>query len=113
MLDLALLEPKDPRQGKRTGFSFARFAIPELAGYQGRALYLDADMLVFNDLAFLWRTPFAGTKAIIQDEIPAPAKRGGHTGGRIAYSGEAEHRDRLIVNAPIGDRDRSEATLAG
>jgi hypothetical protein len=30
-----------------------------------------------------------------------------------AYSGEAEHRDRLIVNAPIGDRDRSEATLAG
>jgi hypothetical protein len=32
---------------------------------------------------------------------------------RGAYSGEAEHRDRLIVNAPIGDRDRSEATLAG
>ena len=30
-----------------------------------------------------------------------------------AYSGEAEHRDRLIVNAPIGDRDRSGATLAG
>jgi hypothetical protein len=43
-------------------------------------------MLVFNDLAFLWRTPFAGTKAIIQDEIPAPAKRGGHTGGRIKQS---------------------------
>ena len=32
MVDLALPEPKDPRQGKRTGFSFARFAIPELAG---------------------------------------------------------------------------------
>ncbi len=30
-----------------------------------------------------------------------------------AYTGEAEHRDRSIVNAPIGDRDRSEATLAG
>jgi hypothetical protein len=32
---------------------------------------------------------------------------------RDAYSGEAEHPDRFIVNAPIGDRDRSEATLAG
>jgi hypothetical protein len=30
-----------------------------------------------------------------------------------AYSGEAEHPDRFIVNASIGDRDRSEATLAG
>jgi hypothetical protein len=28
-----------------------------------------------------------------------------------AYSGEAEHPDRCIVNAPIGDRDRSGATL--
>jgi predicted ATP-dependent serine protease len=30
-----------------------------------------------------------------------------------AYTGEGEHRDRSMVNAPIGDRDRSEATLAG
>jgi hypothetical protein len=30
-----------------------------------------------------------------------------------AYTGEAEHPDRPIVNAPIGDRDRSGATLAG
>jgi hypothetical protein len=29
MLDLPLPEPKDPRQGNRTGFSFARFAIPQ------------------------------------------------------------------------------------
>jgi hypothetical protein len=33
--------------------------------------------------------------------------------GVSAYTGEAEHRDRSNVNAPIGDRDRSEATLAG
>jgi hypothetical protein len=33
--------------------------------------------------------------------------------GYSAYTGEAEHPDRPIVNAPIGDRDRSEATLAG
>ena len=30
-----------------------------------------------------------------------------------AYTGEAERQDRPIVNAPIGDRDRSGATLAG
>ena len=81
MVDLALPEPKGPRQGKRTGFSFARFAIPELAGRQGRALYLDADMLVFKDVALLWRIPFAGAKAIIQDDIPAHARHGRHKGG--------------------------------
>jgi hypothetical protein len=37
-----------------------------------------------------------------------------HTVGVLAaYTGEAEHRDRSMVNAPIGDRDRSEATLVG
>jgi lipopolysaccharide biosynthesis glycosyltransferase len=80
MLDLPLPEPKDPRQGKRTGFSFARFAIPELAGYEGRALYLDADMLVFADVAPLWRMPFAGAKVIIQDDIPAHARHPSRTG---------------------------------
>jgi ATP-dependent DNA ligase len=32
---------------------------------------------------------------------------------KLAHTGEADHSDRLIVNAPIGDRDRSVATLAG
>ena len=89
MLDLPLPEPKDPRQGKRTGFSFARFAIPRLAGYQGRALYLDADMLVFADIAALWRIPFAGTKVVIQDDLPAHAehpRRSGAPARRIKQS---------------------------
>ena len=30
-----------------------------------------------------------------------------------AYTGDREHPDRPIVNALIGDRDRSAATLAG
>lgn len=38
----------------RTGFSFVRFAVPELAGYQGRALYMDSDMLVMKDLNILF-----------------------------------------------------------
>ncbi|WP_119458826.1 glycosyltransferase [Rhodospirillaceae bacterium SYSU D60014] len=70
MLDLPLPEPRDLRQRQRTGFSFARFAIPRLAGYRGRALYLDADMLVLQDIAELWTLPFDGAKVIIQEAIP-------------------------------------------
>lgn len=85
LIDLGLPEPVDVRQGSRTNFSFARFAIPELAGYEGRALYLDADMLVFRDIGELWDIPFDGATVAIQEEIPdhavahqkagAPAKR--------------------------------------
>ncbi|MGK5594218.1 MAG: glycosyltransferase [Parachlamydiaceae bacterium] len=33
-----------------TGFSFYRFAIPEQCQYQGRAIYLDADIVVLTDI---------------------------------------------------------------
>lgn len=85
LIDLDLPEPKDLRQGSRTNFSFARFAIPELKQHQGRAIYLDADMLVFRDIAELWNLPFEGATVVIQEELPetavksdkrgAPAKR--------------------------------------
>jgi hypothetical protein len=39
----------------RTPFSFQRFLIPELCGFSGRAIYLDSDMLVFRDIAEVWR----------------------------------------------------------
>jgi lipopolysaccharide biosynthesis glycosyltransferase len=80
LVDLDLPEPEDLRQGSRTNFSFARFAIPELKNYEGRALYLDADMLVFRDIAALWSLPFEGATAVIQEEsaqlAAAPRKRG-------------------------------------
>lgn len=72
MHDLELPDPKDPRNGKRTGFSFTRFAIPKLMGYTGRAIYLDADMLVLRDFRELWSLPFGECKIIIQ-ESAAPA----------------------------------------
>lgn len=50
--------PKDPENQPRTNFSFHRFAIPKLAGYRGRAAYVDADMLVFRDIRELWEIPF-------------------------------------------------------
>ena len=75
MLDLPLPEPRDVRQRQRTGFSFSRFAIPRLAGYRGRALYLDADMLVLRDIAELWALPFDGAKVVIQEEVPDEHRR--------------------------------------
>lgn len=70
LIDLDLPEPSDIRQGSRTNFSFARFAIPEIKGYAGRAIYVDADMLVFRDIASLWNLPFDGATIVIQEELP-------------------------------------------
>lgn len=69
MLDLPVPSPKDPRNSQRTGFSFSRFCIPKLAGYKGKAIYMDADMLVFQDIRSLWNLPFNGAKILIQEEV--------------------------------------------
>lgn len=64
MLDVKAPVPRDPRNQARTEFSFNRFAIPERAGYQGHALYLDADMLVLRNLLELWDIPCDGAKVL-------------------------------------------------
>ena len=40
-----------------TAFSFQRFCVPEVAAYQGRALYLDCDQIVFKDIGTLFDYP--------------------------------------------------------
>lgn len=52
--NIKIPEPKDIRQSQRTGFSFARWVIPEKCKFKGKAIYLDADMLVFKDIKSLW-----------------------------------------------------------
>lgn len=42
-----------PKKGAGTPFSPFRFAVPEKMQFQGRAVYLDADMLVLGDVAEL------------------------------------------------------------
>lgn len=72
MLDVPTPEPKDKANRGRTGFSFSRFHIPRLAGYRGRAMYMDADMHVFGDLAELWEIPFGEHRVLVtrQDQPP-------------------------------------------
>lgn len=50
--------PTNPGKRARTPFSFSRFKIPELCGFRGRAIYLDADMLVFANIRELWEQDF-------------------------------------------------------
>ncbi|WP_091739972.1 hypothetical protein [Phenylobacterium immobile] len=58
VLDVSQIpEPQKPENRSKTGFSFARFDIPRLCDYDGRGIYLDADMLVFGDIADLWTQP--------------------------------------------------------
>ncbi len=48
-----------------TPFSPFRWGIPEFCGFQGRAIYLDIDMIVMSDIAELWNAPMhAGAVAI-------------------------------------------------
>ena len=60
--------PRDPAMRSRTGFSFSRFRIPELCNWQGRGIYMDADMLVFRDVADLWTRDFAGHHLLYSEQ---------------------------------------------
>ena len=60
--------PAHRRSFPRTPFSFQRFLIPELCAYQGRAIYLDADMQVFADIADLWGHPMQGHDVLTVSE---------------------------------------------
>ena len=37
-----------------TDFSFSRFLVPHLCGFEGWAIFMDCDMLVLDDIANLW-----------------------------------------------------------
>jgi hypothetical protein len=49
--------PQVAGPGWGTEFSCYRFAVPEAAGFAGRAIYLDSDMLVLRDLRELFEQP--------------------------------------------------------
>jgi Glycosyl transferase family 8 len=67
--------PRDVRNRPRTPFSFQRFYIPKLAGYHGRAIYLDSDMQVFRDIRELWCLPFQGADLLAAAEVSDSARR--------------------------------------
>lgn len=73
MCELPIPIPKDPQNRPKTGFSFSRFLIPSLCNYRGRAIYLDADMLVFDDISKLWDFPMGDANILCIDQ---PSEKG-------------------------------------
>ncbi len=67
--------PRDAKNQPRTPFSFQRFAIPMLAGYKGRAIYVDSDMQVFRDLREVWTLPFDGADLLAAKAADATDRR--------------------------------------
>ncbi|MEC4895755.1 MAG: glycosyltransferase [Oscillatoria sp. PMC 1051.18] len=70
---ISIPTPKDPTIRPKTPFSFQRFAIPALTGYQGKAIYLDSDMQVFRDIQEIWSMPFQGADLL---SVAEPANSG-------------------------------------
>jgi hypothetical protein len=66
--------PQSPALAPRTPFSYQRFAIPALKKYVGRAIYLDSDMLVFDDIKKLWTIPFEGASLLAVQEPPGSGR---------------------------------------
>jgi lipopolysaccharide biosynthesis glycosyltransferase len=67
--------PREQKNYPRTPFSFQRFLIPALRGYQGRAIYLDSDMQVFMDFRQLWVLPLGGNGVLAVREPSDSGRR--------------------------------------
>lgn len=67
---ISIREPSDPKNRGRTPFSFQRFAIPAVCEYQGRAVYIDSDMLVLGDMRSLAQFPLEGMQMVSAGSAP-------------------------------------------
>ncbi|WP_201526071.1 glycosyltransferase [Psychrobacter frigidicola] len=52
-----------------TPFSGFRWAIPEYCDFSGRAIYMDADVVILSDLAALWNHPIEGQSIVAAKTI--------------------------------------------
>ena len=75
--------PRDPKQSNE--FSFSRFLVPYLAGFEGRALFMDLDMIFRVDPVELFNLlDTSKSVAVVKhDYIPATATK---------YLGNIQHR---------------------
>lgn len=73
--EIPIPKPRTAENLPRTPFSFQRFLIPELAGYQGRAIYFDADMQLFRDIKDLWSLPLADVDVLAVGNTRDPNRR--------------------------------------
>lgn len=74
-----------------TGFSIYRYAIPELCHYQGKAIYLDADIVVTSDLLELWNMPMQGHGALARSMHPGESLAGRYTSVMLLDCDKLQH----------------------
>jgi len=76
-LQAELTRPRLPIQS--TEFSFSRFLVPYLAGFEGWAIYMDNDFLARGDIAELWglRDDRYAVMCVQHDYVPVAATKFG------------------------------------
>lgn len=72
-------DPKSPYFGWDsdkwgTPFSAFRWSIPEVCGYEGKAIYLDSDFIILSDIKDLWDQEFEDGKVVMAKGPSAPAR---------------------------------------
>ena len=104
-----------------TGFHYARFAPPQLCGYTGRAIYLEADQLVLGNIAELWAFPLEGASCAA---VPAGRIRGrlqnlqegGYASSVVLYDCSrvgALDALQVCLEATEPGKDRAQFSMAG
>lgn len=76
-----------------TSFSFQRFLIPEIMSYDGLGLYLDSDMIVFDDIKYL----FDAAESNDQIYLPKNFKETGHTSVMLINSSRCDWKINDII----------------
>lgn len=60
----SLKRPKAEFQA--TEFSFSRFLVPWMCRYEGKAIFMDCDMIVMGDICELWDLPLDRTVSVVK-----------------------------------------------
>jgi hypothetical protein len=92
--------PQKPENRPATPFSFQRFAVPQLAGYRGRAIYADSDQLVLRDIGELFDRRMYGMRLQCRARSGPDGRTGGHASSvmlldceKLDWSPERINRD--------------------
>lgn len=75
LLGDSMVMPKRPENLPATPFSFQRFAVPMLAGFRGRAIYVDSDAVVLRDIEHLYEQPMHFGKKVLRRTAVGPDGR--------------------------------------
>lgn len=95
--------------GQGTGFSFLRFHTPEYFNYEGRAIYLDADMLVLSDISELWNVGDNDPENIVWCKLGNESKELAETSVMVINCDKAKNKMKTLKEIEeylIDDIDR-------